>query len=149
MSGYRFVQNYIVPIVDNLEINEIETAIDSDLLGAKRHITNSLESLSDRENPDYINSIKESISALESTMNIISNKKNVPLNKAIQNLPFEINKNLRQGFIKIYSWTSSADGIRHGVTNEKIISSFAEAKYMLVTCSAFINYLIEKGNLKD
>jgi len=58
----------------------------------------------------------------------------------MNNLPFEMDKNFKAGMIKLYSWTSSADGIRHGVTGEK----FEEAKYMLVSCSAFINYLIGK-----
>jgi hypothetical protein len=144
MSGYRFIDNYIAPIIDDVEIKEVEEALGSELIGVKSHISNSLELLSDRENPNYTNSIKESISAVESAVCILSGKPNVPLNRAIQNLPFNIDKNLKQAYIKIYSWTSSADGIRHGVTNDKIISSFGEAKYMLVSCSAFINYLLEK-----
>lgn len=144
MSGYRFINNYISPIIDNVEIEEIEEAINSKYSGAKIHLSNALEHLSDRENPDYINSIKESISAVESVLNEISGITNVALNRAINNIPFEIDSNFKGAIVKMYSWTSSADGIRHGVTGDEIKSKFAEAKYMLVTCSAFINYLIEK-----
>lgn len=144
MSGYRFINNFITPIIDEIEIKEIEESLNCEYTGAKLHLSNSLEFLSDRENPDYINSIKESISAVESVVNIVSGKTNVALNKCLQYIPFDMDKNFKSGMIKLYSWTSSADGIRHGITEEEIKSSFAEAKYMLVSCSAFINYLIEK-----
>lgn len=144
MSGYRFIDDFIAPIIDEVEIQSIEDALGSDYVGAKQHISKSLELMSDRENPDYINSIKESISAVESVVNLISGKTNVALNRCMNNLPFEIDKNLKNGMINIYSWTSSADGIRHGVTGDTIKSSFSEAKYMLVSCSGFINYLIDK-----
>lgn len=72
-------------------------------IGAKQHIPQTLELLSDRENPDYINSIKESISVVESTINEISGKHTVSLNRAINNLPFKINKSFKTGLINIYS----------------------------------------------
>lgn len=144
MSGYRFVGNFIVPIIDDTEIKAIEEALECEYTGVKIHLSNSLEFLSDKENPDYINSIKESISAVESMVNLVSGKKNVALNRCIQYIPFEMDKNFNNAMIKLYSWTSSADGIRHGITGEEIKSSFAEAKFMLITCSAFINYLVDK-----
>ncbi len=143
-SGYRFIDDYITPIIDDVEIKEIEEALECQYSGVTRHLSTSLELLSDRENPDYINSIKESISAVESVLNIISGTTNVALNRSMNNLPFEMDKNFKAGMIKLYSWTSSADGIRHGITGEEIQSAFEEAKYMLVSCSAFINYLIGK-----
>jgi hypothetical protein len=143
-SGYRFIDDYITPIIDNVEIKEIEEALECKYSGVKRHLSSSLELLSDRENPDYVNSIKESISAVESILNILSETTNVALNKSMNNLPFEMDKNFKAGMVRLYSWTSSADGIRHGVTGEEIQSAFEEAKYMLVSCSAFINYLIGK-----
>lgn len=143
-SGYRFIDDYITPIIDDVEIKEIEEALKCKYSGVKIHLSKSLELLSDRESPDYINSIKESISAVESVLNIISGTTNIALNRNMNNLPFEMDKSFKAGMIKLYSWTSSADGIRHGVTKEEIQSAFEEAKYMLVSCSAFINYLIGK-----
>jgi hypothetical protein len=145
MSGYRFVGEYIAPIIDEVEIQEVEQAMDCQYEGVKRHLSNALEHLSDRTNPDFINSIKESISSVESLLNILAGTNNNPLNKAIQKLPFEIDKNFGTALIRLYSWTSSADGIRHGETGEEIKSSFEEAKYMLVICSSFVNYLIAKA----
>ena len=111
----------------------------------KGHLSKALELLSDRENPDYQNSIKESISAVESIVNIVIGRANVALNKGLQSLPFEIDNNFKQGMIRLYSWTSSSDGIRHGAHEGEILSGFDEAKYMLVSCCAFINYLISKN----
>lgn len=147
MSGYRLIDEYIAPIIDEVEIQEVEEAMNCQYEGVKRHLANALEHLSDRTNPDFINSIKESISSVESLLNILAGTNNNPLNKAIQKLPFEIDKSFASAFIKLYSWTSSSDGIRHGETGDEIKSSFEEAKYMLVTCSAFVNYLISKKGL--
>ena len=42
-------------------------------------------------------------------------------------------------------YTSDTDGIRHGLT-EEINCDFEDAKFMLVTCNTFINYLVIKAN---
>lgn len=144
MSGYRFVEDCIAPIIDEVEIKEIEEVFESDYDTVKVHLSKALELLSDRENPDYQNSIKESISAVESIVNLVSKRTNVALNKCFQYLPFEMDENFKSGMMRLYNWTSSSDGIRHASNGNEIKSSFAEAKYMVVSCSAFINYLILK-----
>lgn len=143
-SGYKLVGSSIVKIIDENEILEIEDALACEFSGVKLHLSNSLKFLSDKKNPDYSNSIKESISAVESIINSILEKENVSLNKGINKLPFDIDGIFKQAIIKMYSWTSASDGIRHATTNDKIKCSFPEAKYMLVICSAFVNYLIAK-----
>ena len=55
-----------------------------------------------------------------------------------------MDENFKSGMMRLYNWTSSSDGIRHASNGNEIKSSFAEAKYMVVSCSAFINYLILK-----
>ena len=55
---------------------------------------------------------------------------------------------MKNAFISLYGYTSDKSGIRHnnGVDEN---TTFEEAKYMLVSCSAFLNYLIqvyEKNN---
>lgn len=144
MAAYRFIDDCIAPIIDEVEINEIEEVFNCQFNPVKAHLSKALELLSDRENPDFTNSIKESISAVESMVNIFSGTTNVALNRAINNLVFDIDKNFTKGMINLYSWTSSADGIRHANSNDEIKSAFDEAKYMVVSCSAFINYLILK-----
>lgn len=56
----------------------------------------------------------------------------------------EIHKGLQSGFLKLYGYTSDEGGIRHAILEEKSIG-FDEAKFMLVACSAFVNFLIGKA----
>lgn len=51
---------------------------------------------------------------------------------------------LKKGFSNIYGYTSDASGIRHALLDEPNLD-FENAKYMLVSCSAFINYLASKA----
>jgi hypothetical protein len=44
----------------------------------------------------------------------------------------------------MYGYTSDAQGIRHALMDEPNLS-FEDAKFMLVSCSAFVNYLIAKA----
>lgn len=53
----------------------------------------------------------------------------------------KLNGQLKSGFKKLYAYTNSADGIRHGNGLFAENVTFEEAKFMLVTCCAFINYL--------
>jgi len=50
---------------------------------------------------------------------------------------------LKKGFSNLYGYTSSAEGIRHALLEEAKLN-FEDAKFMLVSCSAFVNYLIAK-----
>jgi hypothetical protein len=45
---------------------------------------------------------------------------------------------------KLYAYTSDEDGIRHAILDEPNVS-FAEARFMLVACSAFANLLVESA----
>jgi len=151
-SGYRFIDNKIGPISNSTEIAEIEEAISTSgqftaLAGANIHLKNSLDKLSDKKSPDYRNSIKESISAVESVAKMILDNQKDTLGGAIDKLKskIEIHPALVQGFKNIYGYTSDTDGIRHGLT-EETNCDFEDAKFMLVSCSAFINYLIVKAN---
>jgi len=61
------------------------------------------------------------------------------------NLILDLNGQFKTSMIQLYGWTCKEDGIRHGHTKEELKTSFEEAKYMLVSCSAFVNYLIAKN----
>ena len=45
---------------------------------------------------------------------------------------------------KLYGYTSDEGGIRHAIFDEENVG-FAEAKFMLVVCSAFVNFVLDKG----
>lgn len=150
VSGYRFVNGLISPITNESEIEEIDQAIvdskDKNLNGVKVHLENSLRMLSDRNSPDYRNSIKESISAVESISKTLSSTSKNSLGSALDKIKGKIKLHpaLERGFKQIYGYTSDSDGIRHALMDESTCD-FEDAKYMLVSCSAFVNYLIAKG----
>lgn len=140
--GYRFVNGHIVQITSEEEINQIEEAIAVKDNKVNDHLEKALLLLSDRENPDYENSIKESISAVEAMCNEIVGKKST-LGEALKQLKKgnKIHPSLESAFEKLYGYTSDASGIRHAGQMDGKNSTFEEAKFMLVACSGFVNYL--------
>lgn len=148
-SGYRLINGLFTPTSDENEINAISTALSSANKAINEHIQEAVRLLSDRKSPDYRNSIKESISAVESAVNDLNDAKAPGFSEAIKGLEqkFSIHPALRDAFIKIYGYTSDErSGIRHAMTTQSdCIPDFADAKFMLVACSAFINYLLLKA----
>lgn len=140
--GYRFVDGYIVRITSEVEINQIEEAITIKRNKVNEHLEKALLLLSDRESPDYENSIKESISAVEAMCNDITGKKST-LGDALKLLKKgnRIHPSLEAAFEKLYGYTSDASGIRHAGQIGGQNAIFEEAKFMLVACSGFVNYL--------
>ena len=149
--GYRFVNDKIVQITDKNEIEEIENACNNPFDGCRSHIQKAVDFLADREHKDYKNCIKESICAVESICKIIVGDEKADLNKAIKKLKdsgLQLHSALELAFVKLYAYTSDKGGIRHseGIFESNV--TFEDAKYMLVSCSAFVNYLIaEYGKL--
>jgi hypothetical protein len=66
------------------------------------------------------------------------------LSEIVKSKAVELHPALKESFNKLYGYTSDADGIRHAMLEESSLSS-EDAKYMLVACSGFINYLIVKA----
>ena len=141
--GYRFVAGEITPITNSLEIQEQACQIPFE--GAHVQLQKALGFLSDREHPDYKNSIKESISAVESVCKVIANKPKAELGDALKALIAEgypIQGALKTGILALYGYTCEAGGIRHAERETESTVTFEEAKFMMVTCSAIVNYLV-------
>lgn len=149
-SAYRIIKGRISEITNAQEIDLLESALDDiDFPNVSTHLARALELLSDKKSPDYRNSIKESISAVESMVKEIAGKRKASLGDALKTLEksHRLHPSLKQGFLNLYGFTSDADGIRHGIMDESSLD-FNDAKYMLLTCTSFINYLKAKANLK-
>ena len=149
LSGYRFVNGQITPITDQIEIDEIETAMAGKTRAVSEQFNRALQLLSNRENPDYRNSVKESISAVEgqvkSTLEMDKGTLGDLLKRFDQHAP--LHPALKDAFTKLYGYTSDASGIRHALLENDQEPTFEEAKFMLVTCSAFVNYV--RGTTKS
>jgi hypothetical protein len=150
-AGYRFIGGRIAPISNDIEISEVNTAVNqvkhfSALIGANIHLSHAIDRLSDKRSPDYRTSIKESISAVETACRVLTNESTLgkALN-ALESKGITINEQLKNGFEKIYAFTNDKQsGIRHAIIEEHKSPDFDDAKYMLVACSSFINYLVGK-----
>jgi len=149
LSAYRFVGGKITPMTSEEEISEIEETLEitEPLKAVNTHIKRALDLLADRKSPDYRNSVKESISAVEAISNLIANEKKATLGQALKAIESKVSLHpaLKKAFSSLYGYTSDAEGIRHALLSETNLS-FEDAKFMLVSCSAFINYLISKAS---
>ena len=147
VSAFRFINDSIVQISSKEEIDSIEEslALTENLSPVKIHLNRAIELFSDRIKPDYRNSIKESISAVEAYCSILTGNTKATLGQALS----EIEKNnrlhpaLKKSFSILYGYTSDAEGIRHALMEGDNLYQ-EDAKFMLVACSAFINYLKQK-----
>ncbi|GAT62089.1 AbiJ-NTD4 domain-containing protein [Paludibacter jiangxiensis] len=148
LAGYTIIQNKIIQITAEQEISAIENALKngSKYKSVETHLSQALEHLSNRENPDYRNSIKESISAVEAYCAILTNDSKSTLGKALNQIEktHKIHTALKSSFSALYGYTSDSGGIRHSLLEDDINVEIEDAKFMLVSCSAFINYLKSK-----
>ena len=142
-AAYRFIGGVIAPITNHEELTEIESVLrcTGPFDVASQHIQRAVTLLSDRDEPDARNAIKESISAVESSVGIAVDDPKVGIVKGIRKLG--IRPQLEQAWINMYNWTSDEDGVRHGAKDMPQVG-LAEARYMVVACSAFVNYLIAR-----
>jgi hypothetical protein len=146
LAGYRYVSAAFVPVTDKQEIESIEQALDSGpFAGVEAHLRSAIEHLSRKQDPDYRNSIKESISAVESLAKELTGNPKAGLGDALSVLEKKgkIHPALKKALSSLYGYTSDEDGIRHAMLEEPALSA-SDAKFLLVACSGFINYMKEK-----
>jgi hypothetical protein len=146
LAGYRLIEGSIVPLTSRTEIETVEKALaDDKYKGVAQHFQSALDLLSNRQNPDYRNSIKESISAVESMARVVTGNPKATLGDALKVLEKDhaLHGALKEGFSKLYGYTNDEAGIRHAMLEEPNLGS-EDAIFFLVSCSAFTNYLKSK-----
>ncbi|HEY1721709.1 MAG TPA: hypothetical protein VGG27_10720 [Magnetospirillaceae bacterium] len=144
-SGFRFVGSYFIRNTSEQELAAIDAAQNS---GGKFepvaiHIRAALDHLTRKSKPDFRNSIKESVSAVEAACCVVTGNVSASLGKALKQLDdkgIKLHPALRDAFSKLYGYTSDSSGIRHALLDEETLT-YQDALFMLVTCSAFVNYL--------
>jgi hypothetical protein len=148
-SAYRFIGGYVTEITSKEEIASIEEtlSLSDPLTPVRKHIETALALFSNKKSPDYRNSIKESISAVEAMCKIITHDNKSTLGKALDLIEKQgkipLHQSLKEAFQRLYGYTSDAQGIRHAMLDETTLGS-EDAKFMLISCSAFVNYLTLK-----
>ena len=148
--GYRIVNNIVTPITSKEEVFCIEEAVGSATDNIKEHLNSALKHLADKEKPDFRNSIKESISAVGVLCREMTGEND--LGKALfalEKKQGKLHPQLKGAFDNLYRYVNEKQsGIRHELMDESgtYVPTYHEAKFMLVTCSAFINYINGKFN---
>jgi len=146
--AYRIVGKEIIEITSEQEIKAIECAMDNSPRNIQIHLNSALEKYAQRPIGDYRNSIKESISAVEAFCREKTGENT--LGKALKKLESRglvIHSSLKSAFEKLYVYTNQEEtGIRHALMDDEAnyTPTAEEALFMLISCSAFINYLDRK-----
>ena len=141
-AQYKIIEGMITPLISGVEAEEVEKAIESKYSSASKHIKKALELYRKRPVADYQNSIKESISAIEALARIVLNKPSATLGALVEQL--NIHPAFKKAIKELYGWTSDEGGIRHAENGKELKIDEKEARYMLVQCSALVNYIISK-----
>ena len=149
-AGYRIIKDKVTQITSEEEIKEVEEVFKKfeNIKPVYIHLDASLGLLSNRTNPDYRNSIKESISAVESFCRIITKNKKATLGDALNIIEqkYSIHKALKKAFSSLYGYTSDSNGIRHSLLENDLELKYEDAKFMFISCVSFINYLKVKSD---
>lgn len=142
--SYRIINGLIIETTSEFEISTIEEALYKNSDNIRIHLNKALELYAQKPIGDYRNSIKESISAVEAASRNITGE-NVLNFKKMEEKGILISSVLRQAFEKLYGYTNDkSTGIRHALMDDTNAPEAEEALFMLVSCSAFINYLNKK-----
>ncbi|MFC0773392.1 AbiJ-NTD4 domain-containing protein [Terrimonas alba] len=151
LSAYRFINGVLTPITTEEEIKAIELSlnIEDKYSSIKSHLAKGLKYLSDRQNPDYKNSIKESVCAVEAMCCVITGRPKATLGESLKLLEkdYSLHSALKKSLDGLYGYASDAQGVRHGGGSNGVSNPTQdEAMLVLITCSAIINYLIKKNH---
>jgi DNA-binding transcriptional ArsR family regulator len=143
MSAYRFIDGKLVEVTGEQERAMLEEALaDTRFASVTAHLERAVTLFANRENPDYRNSIKESISAVEAMARLVSGDEKATLGQALKKLEKngKLHTSLKEGFSNLYGYTSDEHGIRHAMLDEPNLNQ-PDAKYFMLSCTSFVNYL--------
>jgi len=146
LCAFRFIDRQIAPITDELELEVIDQAASNAPDAVKRHISRAVELLSDRTSPDYRNSVKEAISAIEALCRTVTGDKKGTLGKLLGKIE-GLHPAFKAALGSMYGFTSDAEGVRHALLDEPTLT-FTDAKFFLIQAAAFVNYISGKQSDK-
>jgi hypothetical protein len=145
-ASVKMIDGLITPISDEEQSHAVEVAMQGPLEDVNSQVRTALALLADREKPNYRDSVKNSISAVESLCKHIVGDSKATLEDALKKMEataMPIHPALRDAFRKFYAY--AGDVARHGLMGSDNLD-VEDARHMLVTCSAFINYLVVKAD---
>ena len=136
-SAYRVIGGIIAPISSEEERIAFENALAE---------TATAKFSGARTKGRFADSVRESISAVESVARVL--EPSGDFSKALAKLEarIAIHPALKRGFSAIYGYTSDEGGIRHSLLESgQAALDEADAIFFLGACSSFVSYLIGKS----
>ena len=137
----------IVPAVTEAEghtvIELLKTLREAGLRGSTEHLRNACDCINKGE---WAGSIRESIHTVESVARMLAPEaKTLKQALAATKDHGGLHPALKDGFIKLYGYTSDEQGVRHPLLdNDKAQVGMDEAVFMLGACASFASYLWRK-----
>jgi len=112
--------------------------------GARVHLQNSADALNAG---DFAGSIRESVHSVESVARTLNPDAASTLAPALNALEekVKIHPALKEGFKKLYGYTSDENGIRHALLEGEVDVDSDDAIFMIGACASFVSYLIGKA----
>ena len=147
-SPYRVINGLLAPVTNEAEIAEVTAATTGTdkFSPARDHINEALKHLGARP-PAYADCMKQAASALESALKIAGGDDTGRMAQWLARFEEQygaLHPALRTAIDKLYGYASDEEGVRHGATAPVTVGE-PEARAMLVTCSALVNFLIRKA----
>ena len=145
-AGCRLVDGKFIPGLSREESEEIRKAHSGHFVESRMHMKKALALFSSREKPDYANTVKESVSAVESLVKEWTGKEFksgmaqlakdgiLPNDRAPKGKPF-----LPEAVSNIWGYANKTS--RHGLKSGESPPDADTARFILVTCAAFVNYM--------
>ncbi len=141
--GYRILAKtgLFAPSTNEVESKSIEYSTATPFSETNKHINKALERYGNKE---YSDAVDQSIKAVESMCKEIVGDNKATLSGAIkkmkQELPDKTHQALFESIDKLYGYAS--DTVRHAKIDNKSEPTESEARFVLMTCSSIINYLV-------
>ena len=124
----------------------IETIEQQGPAGAKTHLHDAVEAINEKR---YADAVRESIHAVESVARTIDPNASKTLGPALTSLEAAgvlNHPSLREGFKRLYGYTSDKQGIRHALLEEGAADvDLDDAVFMFSACASFAAYLVNRN----
>lgn len=145
--GYRIINDTITDIISNEEKESLQEVLSNAEESVQSHMKQALALYAQKPETDYKNSIKESISAVEALFRIKTGENTFGPAYAKIKKSITIHPRIQEAIQKVYDYTNQPDtGICHSKVegDETMVPDASECQFMIIICSAIINYIQEK-----
>jgi len=143
--AYRFIAEQLVPLSNSVEAAEVASVADSAIPTVAAHIREARRLLPPNVGANPRDSIRQSIAAVEAALRHLAGNPGATLTDGL--VAFEtrhgaLPASLRRALVTLCGYAANGEGARRDVSEEADGASGDQARLMLVTCSAFANYLV-------